>query len=98
MAVNLRPWFTPGSGNQPAFRSKHLNQGANSGNGRIDSPITRGGGWTMALRDYHLILGVLCTETARVLQMTFGDIGKQLRVDRLSDSVTVESQTLVVCC
>src|SRR2546428_12239743 len=89
MAVNLRPWFTPCSGNQPAFRSKHLNQGANSGNGRIDSPITRGWGWTMALRDYHLILGASRTEKVRGIQNTFRVHVKKLRTVRVCPQGTM---------
>src|SRR2546425_12079405 len=95
MGVNLRPWFTPCSGNQQPLRSKPLNQGANSGNGRIDSPITRGGGWTMALRDYRLILGVSRTETARGIQNTFRDLVKKLHPDRVGPQGTAAFQDLV---
>jgi len=49
----------------------------------------------MALRDYHLILGVSRTETARGIQNTFRELVKQLRPDRVGPQGTAAFQDLV---
>src|SRR5687767_2790406 len=72
-----------GQGSWGRLRARgRLNQGANSGNGRTDSSITRGGGETMALKDYYSILGVSRTETARGIQNTFHELVKRLHRNR----------------
>ena len=49
----------------------------------------------MALRDYHLILGVSRTETARGIQNTFRELVKQLHPDRVGPQGTAAFQDLV---
>ena len=72
-----------------------LNQGANSSNGRTDPSIARGGGETMALKDYYSILGVSRTETARGIQSTFHELVKRLHRNRLGPRGTAAFQDLV---
>jgi len=49
----------------------------------------------MALRDYHLILGVSRTETARGIQNTFRELVKQLHPDRVGPQGTAAFQDLI---